>query len=306
MLHLNTFVHPEASGAVCDELASFPGVRHVTVGSTTTDGLVNMTAQIETGSADGVIALLAGHGVGAPEISLVRLPILLPSVMLRGAGTEPDGNVWAEVVGRAWGNSRISSVELMFMVTAGVIAGVGVLTGSSILVVGAMAISPDLLPITASAVGIVEREWGLAARSFRSLVLGLGVSTFAACVATLVLRLSNRVDDDLELAKTVLGPSLTTLGPGTAMVAIAAGVAAMLAYERAGGAAVGVAISVTTIPAAAYVGDAIALGRTSPVAGAALVLATNVVLIVAASTATLAVQRRIHRNQQVGDERIST
>ena len=40
MLHLNTFVHPEASGAVCDELASFPGVRHVTVGSTTTDGLV--------------------------------------------------------------------------------------------------------------------------------------------------------------------------------------------------------------------------------------------------------------------------
>ena len=133
-----------------------------------------------------------------------------------------------------------------------------------------------------------------------------GVSTFAACVATLVLRLSNRVDDDLELAKTVLGPSLTTLGPGTAMVAIAARVAAMLAYERAGGAAVGVAISVTPIPAAAYVGDAIALGRTSPVAGAALVLATNVVLIVAASTATLAVQRRIHRNQQVGDERIST
>jgi uncharacterized membrane protein len=126
----------------------------------------------------------------------------------------------------------------------------------------------------------------------RSLVFGLSISALAACVSTLILRLVGRVEGDLVLAKTVLGPSLTTLGPGTALVAVAAGVAGMLAYERVGGAAVGVAISVTTIPAAAYVGDAIALGRTSPVGGAFLVLVTNVVLIVATSTATLAFQRR--------------
>ena len=63
-----------------------------------------------------------------------------------------------------------------------------------------------------------------------------------------------------QLADTALGPSLTEVGPGTVLVALAAGMAGMLAYETAAGAAVGVAISVTTIPAAAYVGCSVGLG----------------------------------------------
>ena len=94
------------------------------------------------------------------------------------------------------------------------------------------------------------------------------------------------------LAETTLGPSLTQLGPGSLLVAAAAGMAGMLSFERAGGIAVGVAISVTTIPAAAYVGAAIALGRTEPMWGALVVLVTNVIVIIAASAATLEVQRR--------------
>jgi uncharacterized hydrophobic protein (TIGR00271 family) len=298
VLHLSTFVDPSSSEAISAGLSSFPGVRHVMIGAHTSDGHVNMTAQVEPSVADSVIDLLAQHGVPPSEIGFIRLPMLQPAVV--GRGVDPDAQVWAEVVGRAWGNSRLASNDVIFMGTAGVIAGVGVITGSSILVVGAMAISPDLLPITASAVGLVQREWGLAARSGRSLVLGLSISALAACITALILRVVGRVEDDLVLAETVLGPSLTTLGPGTALVAVAAGVAGMLAYERVGGAAVGVAISVTTIPAAAYVGTAVALGRTSPVGGAFLVLVTNVVLIVASSAATLAVQRRLHRHR-VGD-----
>lgn len=297
MLHLSTFVEPETIGAVAERLTAFPGVRRVIVGGQTTDNLVHLTAQVEAGVADRLILLLGEHGVPASEVSFVRVPLLQPSV---GRGADSDSQIWAEVVGRAWGNSRLRGADLTFMVAAGVIAGVGVLTGSSIMVVGAMALSPDLLPITASAVGLVEREWGLAARSVRALVLGLSISALAACVATLILRLVDRVDDDLVLAKTVLGPSLTTLGPGTVLVAVAAGVAAIVAYERVGGAAVGVAISVTTIPAAAYVGDAIALGSTSPVGGALLVLVTNIVLIIAAGTATLSVQRRRRLRRAAG------
>jgi uncharacterized hydrophobic protein (TIGR00271 family) len=292
MLHLTTFVSPESAAAICDGLSAFPGVRHVMVGTPTTDGFVNVTAQVEASAADAAIGLLASHDVHAEEVSFVRLPVLRPLMMQRRGTSDPDAQVWAEVVGRAWGNSGLGGVYLMFMAAAGVIAGVGVLTGSSILVVGAMAISPDLLPITASAVGLVERQWGLARRAARALVFGLTTSAIAACLTILLLRAVGRVEGDLVLAETVLGPSLTTLGPGTAMVAIAAGVAGILAYERVGGAAVGVAISVTTIPAAAYAGDAIALGRSSPVGGALLVLVTNVVLIVASSTLMLWFQRR--------------
>ncbi|HEY5876874.1 MAG TPA: DUF389 domain-containing protein [Ilumatobacteraceae bacterium] len=296
MLHLSAFVKPDSTSAVCDGLSAIPGVRRVMIGSVTTDGFVNITAHLEAGSADAAIDLLAHHDVRADDVGLLRLPVLLPLLNRRGA-RDPDAQVWAEVVGRAWGNSHLRPTDLVFMIAAGVIAGVGVLTGSSILVVGAMAISPDLLPITASAVGLVEREWRLAARAGRSLVGGLSTSAVAACVAILILRATDRLGDDIALSESVLGESLTTLGPGTALVAIAAGVAGMLAYERLGGAAVGVAISVTTIPAAAYVGVGVALGRGTPVWGALLVLVTNVVLVVAASAATLWVQRTNQRRR---------
>jgi uncharacterized membrane protein YccC len=56
-----------------------------------------------------------------------------------------------------------------------------------------------------------------------------------------------------------------------------------------------VAISVTTIPAAAYVGAAMALGRDDPMWETLDVLVANVIMLVVASTATLEVQRRSRR-----------
>ena len=51
------------------------------------------------------------------------------------------------------------------MFVAGVIGCYGVIDGNAILIVGAMAVSPDLLPITAIGVGVVGRRLGLAARA---------------------------------------------------------------------------------------------------------------------------------------------
>ena len=169
--------------------------------------------------------------------------------------------MWAEITGLAAQHARTARLYLLFMAAAGIVAGVGVLDGSSILVVGAMALSPDLLPISAAAVGLVERRWALAGRATLTLIVGLGVAALTAAGATLLLRLFGRIDEGLALADTVLGPSLTDIGPGTVLVALAAGMAGMLAYETAAGSAVGVAISVTTIPAAAYVGCALGSGH---------------------------------------------
>jgi uncharacterized membrane protein len=95
-----------------------------------------------------------------------------------------------------------------------------------------------------------------------------------------------------------MGEALTQLGPGSLIVAAAAGVAGMMAFERPGGAAVGVAISVTTIPAAAYVGAAMAMGRDDPMWGALAVLIANVIMLIIASTSTLRVQRRSRQRRQ--------
>jgi uncharacterized membrane protein len=68
------------------------------------------------------------------------------------------------------------------MFAAGVIACYGVTHDSSILIVGAMAVSPDLLPIVAIAVGLVGCNPRLAGRSLLTLAIGLGLASLAAAI----------------------------------------------------------------------------------------------------------------------------
>jgi Domain of unknown function (DUF389) len=79
----------------------------------------------------------------------------------------------------------------------------------------------------------------------------------------------------------------------TIVVALVAGIAGMLALETRASSGVGVAISVTTIPAAAYLGVAAGLGELSEAGGALGVLAMNVTMLVVGASATLALQRTL-------------
>jgi uncharacterized hydrophobic protein (TIGR00271 family) len=271
-------------------------VRHLVIGNQTFGGMVEVSGDIDAASADAVLEILGAFQLGAEDVILWRASSVQPLGWPRRRG-RAGGNaaVWTEVIGRATESARPGLTYLLYMVAAGVIAGVGVIQSSSILVVGAMAISPDLYPICATAIGLVDRRRQLWTLALFTLVLGLGVVSVAATVSTLVLRITGRIGDDLDLADTALGQSLTVVGPGTVLVALAAGMAGMLAYETAGSAAVGVAISVTTIPAAAYVGDSIALQGFQDAVGGLEVLGTNVAGIVAAGGVTVYIQRRWRR-----------
>jgi hypothetical protein len=86
---------------------------------------------------------------------------------------------------------------------------------------------------------------------------------------------------------------LATVNPSTILVAFAAGVAGMLSLETRASSAVGVAISITTIPAAAYLGVAAGVREASRALGALAVLGVNIAVLVLAGTLTLLVQRRL-------------
>ena len=92
----------------------------------------------------------------------------------------------------------------------------------------------------------------------------------------------------------VLG-SLTHVNNETIVVALAAGVVGMLALETRASSGVGVAISVTTIPAAAYLGVALGLGRTGEARGALGVLGVNIAMLIIAAYGTLVLQRVMAR-----------
>jgi uncharacterized hydrophobic protein (TIGR00271 family) len=296
VLRLDCFVPADLLDASRVELTGLDGVRHVWIGSAPTDGLVLLSAEIDVSAADAAIDRLGSLGIASDDLTLWRVPGIQPLGWMRRVRS-PDSStqLWAEIVGRADEHAQLAASYLVFMAAAGVIAGIGVLTASAVLLVGAMAISPDLLPISATAIGIVERRPGLALRALRVLMVGLGAAAVAAFVATVLLRASGQVSDDLVLAETTMGEALTHIGPGSLMVAATAGVAGMLAFERPGGAAVGVAISVTTIPAAAYVGAALGMGRDDPMWGALVVLLSNVAMLLVASSITLTLQRRARR-----------
>ena len=206
MLRLESYVPKPLVDEVADALGPMPGIRHLTLGPETVDGLVLVSAELEATSADAAIDRLESLGIGSDELTLWRMPGIQPlGWRRRTRATEPDVQVWAEIVGKADENAQLAASYLIFMITAGVIAGVGVITGSAVLIVGAMAISPDLLPVAAAAIGIVERRLQVTARALRALTLGLGTAALAAFAATAILRVFGRIPEDLILADTMPG-----------------------------------------------------------------------------------------------------
>jgi uncharacterized membrane protein len=78
-------------------------------------------------------------------------------------------------------------------------------------------------------------------------------------------------------------------------VALAAGFVGILAFETRASTAVGVAISVTTIPAAAFAGVAIGIGEHGRAEQALMVLLVNLLMLFVGGALTLLVQRRTGR-----------
>jgi uncharacterized hydrophobic protein (TIGR00271 family) len=181
------------------------------------------------------------------------------------------------------------------MFGAGVIACYGVIDTNVILIVGAMAVSPDLLPITAIGVGLVGRRPALAAQALLTLALGLAIASVAATIFALAQDRLDLLPSGFDLQESGVLGNLTTVNNETIAVALTAGVAGMLALETRASSGVGVAISVTTIPAAAYLGVALGLGDLGTATGALGVLGANVAMMVAGAVATLTLQRALRR-----------
>jgi uncharacterized hydrophobic protein (TIGR00271 family) len=246
-------------------------------------------ADVEPSCADRLVEEIARMGFGADDYVLTRMEVIAPQRHHR-YGEAGEGFAWIEVLGEARANSRPLARYLALINVAAVIAALGVITSSPILIVGAMAVSPDLLPICATSVGLVRGDRDLARRAFATLVLGLGLVVVTAAVLSALLKLTGALPADFDVDRSSLS-NLAVTDYSIVLIALAAGVAGMLAFETRASQAVGVAISVTTIPASAYLGVAIGGGGIEHALGALVVLTVNVSLLILSGTLTLLVQR---------------
>ncbi|HET6714526.1 MAG TPA: DUF389 domain-containing protein [Actinomycetota bacterium] len=302
MLHLRIFVPPERADAAIATLRAVDGLHDLVhlPRAEVEHGDDLLTASVEPIVANEVVERLRRLRIERPgAVALVRedrtevMPVEDDRIGYWDASA--DAIVVEEVVDEARENARLSSTYLAYMAAAGAVAGIGVGEDSSVLIVGAMAISPDLLPLSAICVGLVAHERRTVLVGVSTLLAGLAA---AALVAGLLVRLADLADIiQADLGDNVLTTFVTQPSLATVIVALAAGVAAMLSIERQAASAVGVAISVTTIPAAAAIGVTLGLGDWDRMVGAAVVLAANLLALAVAGSLTLWVQ--LHRGHSI-------
>ena len=209
------------------------------------------------------------------------------------AGLPSDAVVWEEVEARTSEQTELGASFLAFMVLATMIAAVGVLLDSQILIIGAMVVGPEFGPIAGFCVAVVHRRGDLARRSIVALAAGFPAAITAAFLLTLILRGTGSAPD--EVTDRPLTDFISHPDEFSVIVAFLAGVAGVMSLTSAkSGALIGVLISVTTIPAAGNIGVAAAYGDGDEWVGAVLQLSINLTAILVAGILTLFVQRRLY------------
>jgi uncharacterized hydrophobic protein (TIGR00271 family) len=224
----------------------------------------------------------------------------------RNAPGDPgDAVVWEEVEARTSESSRLTASFVLFMILASVLATIGILQDSAILIVGAMVVGPEFGPIAGFSVALVEKRLKLAGESLLALAVGLPAAITAAWLLILALKAAGIAPDTFTEHDHGLAVLISEPDELSAIVAAAAGTAGVLSLTTSkSGALIGVLISVTTIPAAANIGLSVAYADWSAWRGSMAQLALNVVSILAAGVLTLFVQRKLYQRRKAKHLRV--
>ncbi len=301
MLRLRLAVEDHRADAVTEALEGTGGVHRIVVLKPERAGTgVVLAADVLPSVADRVVSMIRDWQVDDDDYLLTRQEVVAPSPP-HGHYSRGEGFAWIEIMGQARAHSTVLGQYLALIAVAAVLGAIGVLTDNPILVVGAMAVSPDLLPICAACVGIVAGRLPLARRAIGALLLGILLTWAVAAGLAWGLQAVGILSSSYEVHEENLH-GLQSVDYSTILVALAAGVAAMLSFETRAASAVGVAISVTTIPASALFGVSLGLGEVSVSWGAAAVLGVNVVLLLLSGVLTLAVQRGVAASRSPAPE----
>lgn len=213
----------------------------------------------------------------------------------RTRGASADAVLWENVGAKVADQGFVSWGLVALFALAGVIASVGIMIDSAPIVVGAMAVSPDFGPIAAFSVGTVRRRREYVLRGLAAVIVGFSAAILLAYLSTQFLRWIGVAPDEFRRIGNSMAEAIAAPDGFSVVVALCAGAAGMLSVTLGKSAAlVGVAISITTIPAAADIGISFSYDDRVSFRGSALQLALNIVSLLIAATLTLAIQRVIY------------
>ncbi|MEV7612237.1 DUF389 domain-containing protein [Streptomyces sp. NPDC089799] len=295
MLHLRLITPPDRTEAVVEAIGSTVGTTHLVVlpgaareprgdlvlcdvAREAGDRLLHELRQLDI-DKDGSIA------VENIDLSLSKRA---DEAEEEAPGEPADAVIWEQLAEATHEESTLTITYAAFMIVATMIAACGVVLDNAVLIVGAMAVGPEFGPVAGVCTAVVERRPRLASRSLAALLIGFGAAIVATTLFSLVM-------DGLGLFREEMlenpRPNTSFIwnpDPFSFVVAVLAGIAGMLSLTSAkSGALVGVAISVTTVPAGANAAVALSYGDFSQMWGSTVQLLVNLGGIMVAGVLTL-------------------
>lgn len=257
-------------------------------------------------AANDVIALLRSFRLEHEgSIAIERIDTAFSDIAAGAEAASPgdpsEAVIWEEVEARIRDESSLSTSFVALVVIAVLIAGIGILTDSAILIVGAMVVGPEYGPLSSIALGLHKRRPARVARGVKAIAVSFPLAIVAALAMSAALKATGQTPDAYRNGVRPLTQFISEPDIFSVLVALLAAVAGTLSLTEAkAGTLVGVLVSVTTIPAAANIGVALAYGRGSEALGALAQLMVNLVAIVLIGAATLRLQWKALRSQRAG------
>lgn len=306
MLHLRMITPADRTDAVVRIVEATVGTTHVVVvpGAARLPPGDLVTCDVAREAGDELLHELRELGIDRDgSIAVESIDLSLSARAERAEEEAPgegaDAVLWEQLTGATHEESTLTITYSAFMIIATMIAACGVVLDNAVLIVGAMAVGPEFGPLAGVCTGLVQRAPRLAARSLLALLVGFAAAMVATTVFSLVmdaLDLFDRsmLDDPRPNTSFIWQPD-----PFSFVVALLAGAAGVLSLTSAkSGALVGVAISVTTVPAAANAAVALSYGDFAQMWGSAEQLLLNLFGIMLAGVLTLLGQKLLWRTQR--------
>ncbi|WP_326699318.1 DUF389 domain-containing protein [Streptomyces sp. NBC_01754] len=309
MLHLRLIVPADRTGEVVELLERTAGTAHLAVltGAAVSPAGDVVLCDVAREAGDELIDALRGLGLdrsGAitAESMDLTLSAYADEAERQAPGAGADAVLWEELTEVTHEESVFSATYVAFLGVAVMLAACGVMLDNVILIVGAMAVGPEFGPLAGVSTALVQRAPRLVATSLWALVGGFAVAMaltagFARLMDALGLFHAGMITAHRPATGFIWHPDGLSF-----VVALLAGVAGTLSLTSAkSGALIGVAISVTTVPAAANAAVAFSYQDLTQAWGSTEQLLANLGGIVLAGTLTLLVQKALWSLQRRTD-----
>ncbi|MFF4014873.1 DUF389 domain-containing protein [Streptomyces sp. NPDC001843] len=302
LVHIRVVVPPVLTRSAVDLLTGDEQVLNlVIVSSAHVTGSDAIDCDVPRGAANGLLDDLRELGVdrtGSIAVDGVGLMFSRRAEQIEAGQPRALARVplWATVEARIRAEGTYVPSFYLFLVIAGLIGAVGILTNSQILIVAAMVVGPEYSAITSIALGLDRHDRRPVREGTRALTAGfllaIGVTLGFAALA----RGAGLQSKAFDLGLRPVSHLIDTPDFFSVVVAFLAGVVGIVSLtEGRGSALLGVFISVTTIPAASDIAVSLAFADWRQARGSLLQLLLNVAVLVVVGLFTLRLQRRLWR-----------